>query len=234
MGAVSPITVTKEGVESLMNRVLTITMGLLVSIGSVFAASSSKPHGEHWEMIGQLSEACSCNVPCTCNFHEGPSPHHYCWSVFSLDIEHGHYGKVQLDGLHLVGVHGKKGDVWYIDRRAASDQAAALHAITLDLEERRNRTTYWDVAEITQHVGDKNHEVGISGHGGFNADYIIGMDGKTPIVLENNPSWNIQHGIKAKAQNLEYHDQHGNKFKFAGVNSNEGHFDWTDSTPKYF
>jgi hypothetical protein len=53
-------------------------------------------------------------------------------------------------------------------------------------------------------------------------------------VLENNPSWNIQHGIKAKTQELKYGDQHGNKFKVTGVNSNEGHFDWTDQTTKYF
>jgi Protein of unknown function (DUF1326) len=217
-----------------MSRVWTIALSVLVSAVSVFAASGSKPHGEHWEMAGQLSEACSCSVPCTCNFRQGPSPHHYCWTVFALDIEHGHYGKVQLDGLHLVGAHGKKSQVWYIDQRANPEQVAALKAITLDLQWHPRNPVYWEVARISQRVGDKDHEVEVDGRGGFNANYIIGLDGKTPIVLENNPSWNIQHGIKAKAERLEYHDQHGNKFKFAGVNSNEGHFDWTDQTPKYF
>ena len=154
--------------------------------------------------------------------------------MFSVDIDHGHYGSVQLDGLHLAGVHGKKGDVWYIDQRANPEQAAALHAITLDLDDTRRRSTHWDVAGIQQKVGDKSHQLDIEGHGGFKADYLIGMDGKTPILVENNPSWNIQHGIKAKATELEYHDQHGNKYSFKGVNSNQGRFDWTDQTPKYF
>ena len=222
-----------------MKRLRMIILGVLVSatVAATLAAGadvSKKPHGDHWEMTGQLSEACSCKVPCTCNFNEGPSPHHYCWSLFALNIEHGHYGKVQLDGLHLAGAHGKKGDVWYIDDRASAEQWAALHAITLDLEEKRKRSTHWETAGILQVVGEKSHELEVTGHGGFRADYIIGMDGKTPVLLENNPSWNIQHGIKAKAKELEYRDRHGNKYRFADVNSNEGWFDWTDQTPKYF
>ena len=213
---------------------------VLLSTVAVFSAlslgddPSKKPHGDHWEMAGQLSEACSCRVPCTCNFNAGPSPHHYCRSMFAVDIEHGHYGTVQLDGLHLAGVHAKKGDVWYLDQRATAEQAAALHAITLDLDATRKLPTHWDVAQITQVVGETSQKLEIEGHGGFKADYLIGMDGKTPILVENNPSWNIQHGIKAKTETLEYHDHYGNKYKFAGVNSNQGKFDWTDQTPKYF
>ena len=217
-----------------MNRVSMLILGLSIFAASSLAATNTKPHGQHWQMAGQLSEACSCSVPCTCNFHEGPSPHHYCWTVFSLDIEHGHYGNVNLDGLHLVGEHGKKSQVWYIDQRANSEQAAALKTISLDLQWHSNVPVYWETAQITQVVGDKSHELEVAGHGGFKANYIIGLDGKTPVILENNPSWNIQHGVKAKAESLDYHDQYGNKIKFVGVNSNEGRFDWTDQTPKYF
>lgn len=217
-----------------MRRAWTVVLGVWLCAGVAVGADVQKPHGEHWEMAGQLSEACSCSVPCTCNFGQGPSPHHYCWSIFSLEIAHGHYGHVPLDGLHLVGVHGKKSDVWYIDDQASKEQVAALHAVTLDLQETRNRTVYWEQARTTQVVGEKSHVVQVDGHGGFKADYIIGLDGKTPVVVENNTSWNIQHGVKAKATELAYHDQHGNKFKFEGVNSNQGHFDWTDQTPKYF
>ncbi|HEY6292082.1 MAG TPA: DUF1326 domain-containing protein [Terriglobia bacterium] len=218
-----------------MKQTVIVILGALLNASlAVGADVSKKPHGDHWAMAGQLSEACSCSVPCTCNFNEGPSPRHYCWSLFALHIERGHYGKVTLDGLHLAGAHGKKGDVWYIDERASAEQAAALRAITLDLNDTRKRATYWEVAEIRQVVGEKSQHLEVEGHGGFKADYIIGMDGQTPVVLENNPSWNIQHGVKAKATELEYHDQHGNKYKFAGVNSNQGRFDWTDQTPKYF
>jgi hypothetical protein len=219
-----------------MKKVWALGLAALVFsiLSSAAESTKKKPHGEHWEMAGQLSEACSCSVPCTCNFNQGPSPHHYCWSMFAVSIEQGHYGTVQLDGLRLAGVHGKKGDVWYLDQRANAEQAAALRSITLDLDDTRERSTHWDNAQITQQIGNKGQELEIEGHGGFKADYLIGMDGKTPIVLENNPSWNIQHGIKAKATELKYQDQHGNKYKFSGVNSNQGQFDWTDQTPKYF
>jgi hypothetical protein len=223
-----------------MNRAIACVL-VLLWIGSltlfaadVGSAGTKKPHGEHWELAGELSEACSCSVPCTCNFNQGPSPHHYCYSLFALDIEHGHYGTVQLDGLHLAGAHGKKGDVWYIDQRATPEQAAALHVVAEDMGRNNKKPVYWGIAEIRQRVGETSHELEVSGHGGFKAEYLIGMDGKTPILVENNPSWNIQHGIKAKTKDFEYHDEHGNKFKFVGVNSNEGRFDWTDQTAKYF
>jgi len=223
-----------------MKTAMACTLALLW-MGSVTAfaadvsgAGARKPHGEHWELAGELSEACSCSVPCTCNFNQGPSPHHYCWSLFALDIERGHYGTVQLDGLHLAGAHGKKGDVWYIDQRATPQQAAALRVVAEDIGGRNKEPLYWGVAEIDQRVGERSQEVKVAGYGGFKADYLIGLDGNTPIRVENNPSWNIQHGVKAKTQTFEYHDEHGNKFKFVGVNSNEGRFDWTDQTPKYF
>jgi len=110
--------------KSLRATLLTLVCLSILGAIAARAADIPKPHGEHWEMTGQLSEACSCAVPCTCNFDEGPSPHHYCYSLFSLEIKHGHYGSVSLDGLHLVGAHGKKGNVWYIDSRATAEQAA--------------------------------------------------------------------------------------------------------------
>src|SRR5437762_8116529 len=68
-----------------------------------------------WRLRGDLSEACTCSVPCACNFGEGPSPNHFCWALFSLGIEEGSYGDVKLDGLRLAGANGAKGAVMYVD-----------------------------------------------------------------------------------------------------------------------
>ena len=202
---------------------------------TVLAAGADLPktQGPHWEVAGQLSEACSCRVPCTCSFGEGPSPKHYCWAIFAVSIERGHYGTVPLDGLHFAGAHGKKSFVWYIDARATAEQASALRAITGHLIH-REAPQHFEIARITQVVGEKSNEVEIGDHGGFKADYIIGFDGKTPVVVENNFSWNIQHDIKAKTEEFRYHDRYGNKYGFKNTNSNQGRFDWTDQTPKYF
>src|SRR6266536_1316888 len=74
--------------------------------GHAGSAPDATKAGEHWEIAGDLTEACTCAVPCTCNFGEGPSRHHYCYALFSLDIHHGHYGNLNLDGLRLAGAHG--------------------------------------------------------------------------------------------------------------------------------
>src|SRR5690242_15879665 len=89
-----------------------------------------------WQLTGDFSEACSCSVPCSCNFGENPSPHAFCYALFSLDIQSGHYGDVKLDGLHLAGGGGAKGLVLYIDERADTQQAAALTAVAKQMWEK--------------------------------------------------------------------------------------------------
>jgi hypothetical protein len=184
----------------------------------------------HWEMQGDLTEACSCAVPCTCNFGGGPSPHHYCYAIFSLDIQKGHYGEVKLDGLHLAAIHGKKSKVLYIDSAANPEQAAALRAIG----DRIQKSAHTETAVITQKVGDKGNQMQIGDKGGFEADYVLGLDKKNPVVVENNTTWNIQRSIKGKTKHVRYKDQFGNKLDFSGTNSNQGKFDWTDQTEHYF
>jgi Protein of unknown function (DUF1326) len=193
---------------------------------SVGAASKKTP--TPWQISGDLSEACTCTVPCTCNFGEGASPHHYCYSLFSISIRKGHYGSVVLDGLHLAGAHGKKGGVWYIDDRATSEQAQALRAIASQMKSRN--PTYFETARILQEVGEKGNHLEIGDKGGFAADYIMGLDKKTPVVVENNTSWNIPKSIKGKTKRLHYKDQYGNKFDLKATNSNQGAFDWTQDT----
>ena len=74
-------------------------------------------------------------------------------------------------------------------------------------------------------IGDK---------GGFVADYIMGIDGKSPVRVLNNWSWNMADGWKAKSRNLDYRDSFGNKYAYKARNSNIGTVDWSDKTPVYF
>jgi len=207
---------------------------VLLAIGISVAASAALPPttGSHWEIAGDLTEACTCGVPCTCNFHEGPSPHHYCWSLFAVAIDKGSFGEIRLDGLHLAGSHGKKGHVWYIDDRATPEQAAALKAIAAHIDSKPS--THVETAHIVQKVGDKGNKLEIGDKGGFEAHYVIGMDGKTPVVVENNTSWNISKSIKGKTTWFRYKDQYGSKYATTGTNSNQGRFAWTDQTKRYF
>lgn len=221
-------------------RAATCTYAVLAAFllpAILLGAGANPSQGPHWEIAGQLSEACSCSVPCSCNFGQGASPHHYCWSMMSFYIEKGHYGSVRLDGLHLAGAHGQRSRVWYIDDRATPEQEAALKAIAshvLPPNPNGKSKIYFQTTRVIQEIGSKGQRLEIGNQGGFEADYIVGMDGKTPIVVENMQAWNVQHDIKAKTTKLYYKDQFGNKYDLKNTNSNLGKFDWTDRTPAYF
>jgi hypothetical protein len=44
----------------------------------------------------------------------------------------------------------------------------------------------FESAHIVQEVEDKGNQVEIGDKGGFDADYILGGDKKSPVVVENN------------------------------------------------
>src|SRR6185436_12765982 len=70
---------------------------------------------DRWHVTGVLSEACTCNVPCTCNFGQGPSPHPYCYATYSYEIRNGQFNGVKLDGLRFGGIETAKGNAMYLD-----------------------------------------------------------------------------------------------------------------------
>ncbi len=209
-------------------------IALLLLSGAVeLQADSPSSADEHWEIAGTLTEACTCAVPCTCNFGEGPSPHHYCYAVFSFQIEKGHYGAVNLDSLHLAVANAQKKWIAYIDDRASQEQSAALKAIANRILAQVDFKGDFETAPITQEIGDRSARVQIGKNGGFETDYIMGMDKKTPVVVENNTTFNIPRSTKTKTRIFRYKDSHGNNIDTEGTNGNQGRFDWTDQTSAY-
>jgi len=220
-------------------RLIRIVATLIVLVGTA-AVRAGSPNSaanalaEHWEITGTLTEACTCSVPCTCNFGEAPSPHHYCWSLYSLDIEKGHYGAVKLDGLHLAVAHAQSDRIAYIDELANPEQSAALKAIGSRILAGHHFNGVFETAKITQEIGDTSARVQIGDAGGFETEYIIGRDGKTPVVVENNTTFNIPRSTKTKTKVFRYKDAHGNAIDAAATNGNQGKFDWSDQTESYF
>ena len=206
-------------------------------------------HAAEWHIAGNFVESCTCGVPCNCNFGEAPSPYSFCYALFSVDIKEGHYNDVNLNGLRLAGGGGEKGMVWYIDERADDKQFAALKGIADAMYAKAVkangikraqdipqflRVFGYRKAKIDQVNGDKQASLKIGDKGGFVADYIMGIDGKSPVRVLNNWSWNMADGWKAKSRNLDYRDSFGNKYAYKARNSNIGTVDWSDKTPVYF
>jgi hypothetical protein len=107
--------------------------GLALSPLLSAAGQDPKPPAETWRIKGQLSEACTCSVPCTCNFGERPSPHEYCYAMWSYWIKEGRFREVELKDIHLGGVEGPGGTLALLDVRARPEQRQAMEEITQSL-----------------------------------------------------------------------------------------------------
>jgi len=96
---------------------------------SGIALPQGKPAPSQWRIKGQLSEACTCTVPCACNFGERPSPHEYCYAMWSYWVEEGNWGDVKLKDLRIGGVDGPGGVLGLLDARASEAQRPAMENI---------------------------------------------------------------------------------------------------------
>lgn len=222
----------------------------MLSIYTLISAVSLLSSTPSWHISGTLSEACTCSVPCTCNFGQAPGPHHFCYAVVAMHIDHGNYGDTDLSGLEFGGANAAKGYVFYADERANADQKAALKDIARQMYMKALKANGltdpakapeafryigFESIPITQEIGGKANNIKLGKNGGFSAAYLMGIDDKTPVRVMNNWSFNFADGgIKGKTRYLKYHDHFGNDFDFNDTNANQGRFDWTDQTPVYF
>jgi Protein of unknown function (DUF1326) len=210
-------------------------LSLLIPV--LLLANDGISSGPRWHIRGSLSDACSCAVPCTCMFGRGPSPHHYCYGMESYKIEQGNFNGIQLDGLKFGVTYAKYGSTLYLDRNASPAQRAALMQIAnrvLTLKdgmypsgESAPRIATRDV-EITQEYDDHGNHVKFGDDGEFRARYIIGRDGKTPIVVKNNPDIDIPEAIKGSTDFYRYAFGR-NRFSFKDTNSSQGQFEYDNS-----
>ena len=199
--------------------------------------SLNEPAPSSWIIEGALTEACTCGVPCTCNFGEGPSPHDYCYAIYSYDIRKGHYNDVTLDGLHFGAADLKNGRTIFIDERANELQREALRAIvarvilraSLEKAEAKAKEFAKDVryVQIKQEYDNRRNRLDVTGIGEFSANYIMGLDKTQPLVVRNNTTWRIHDAIKAKTSTFRVKIGK-DSINTKNTNSNQGDFEYTD------
>ncbi len=192
-----------------------------------------------WTIRGALSETCTCSVPCSCNFGEGPSPHSYCYPFYSYEIRKGNYGDVALDGLHFGSADLQSGHHIFIDERADAQQREALrviaarvieHASDKDLEAKAKEIApQVRYAAVKQEYDARRNHLAVAGFGEFAADYIMGLDSSEPLIVRNNTTWRIRDAIKAKTSIYRVHVGK-DSIDTKGTNSNQGDFEFTDKT----
>lgn len=89
-----------------------------------------------WRMRGDVMEACNCNTTCPCNFGSDPTQLP-CEAIVGWQIQEGHYGNTQLDGLNVVAYFRIPGNAFqgnwtlgvYLDQQANPEQVQALEII---------------------------------------------------------------------------------------------------------
>lgn len=197
------------------------------------------PAPNSWIIEGALTEACTCAVPCTCNFGEGPSPHDYCYALFSYDIRKGRFNDVTLDGLHFGATDLKSGRTIFIDERANELQREALRIIAarviLRAKPENAEARAKELAKsvryslIKQEYDDRRNHLTVNGVGEFSAIYILGLDKTQPVVVRNNTTWRIHDTIKAKTSNFRV-KLGKDTVNTKNTNSNQGNFEYTDKS----
>jgi hypothetical protein len=197
------------------------------------------PAPSSWIIEGALTEACTCGVPCTCNFGEGPSPHDYCYALYSYEIRKGRYNDVTLDGLRFGATDLKNGRTIFIDERANELQREALRVIIARVilraspenAEAKAKEISKGVryAQITQEYDNRRNRLDVNGIGEFSANYIMGLDKTQPVVVRNNTTWRIHDAIKAKTSVFRVKIGK-DRINTKNTNSNQGDFQYTEKT----
>ena len=189
-----------------------------------------------WKIKGSLSEACTCSVPCSCNFGEGPSPHSYCYPFYSYHIEEGRYGDVVLDDLHFGSADLRGGRHMFMDERANAQQREALRIIMARVVERvsaeDSEKKAKEISEeiryvkVEQEYDARKNLLRVAGIGEFAADYLMGLDKSAPVVVRNNTTWRIHEAIKAKTSTYKVKIER-DVVDTKDTNSNQGEFEYT-------
>ena len=86
-----------------------------------------------WEIEGRELVNCTCEYGCNCQFDALPDKGH-CHAVAGIQIDKGHYGKTNLDGLRIAAIfkwpgaihEGNCEAIAFVDEKADEEQRGAL------------------------------------------------------------------------------------------------------------
>ena len=203
-----------------------VCASVLLCAAPSFAQNGASPKGK-WTASGTLLEACTCAPPCSCNFGEGPSPHSYCYAVFGYRLQKASYDGVDLSGLVIAAADGPKGESAFIDSRASAAQRPALQKLARLVFAQggaANTAGQFVPAPLVHEIQGNHLRLQIGQSGGWEADVIVGRDGKTPVVVQNNLVWPIANAVKGRTTTLSYKDAGAGAISGQRTNANYGAF----------
>jgi len=114
-----------------------------------------------WTIHGREFANCNCSYGCPCQFNALPT-HGNCWAVVGIEIDQGHHGDTNLDGLRLAGIfkypgavhHGNGEAVLIVDKRATAAQRNAILRIMSGQDTKPGATMFQIYASMLSKVYD--------------------------------------------------------------------------------
>ncbi|MBB3065218.1 DUF1326 domain-containing protein [Limibacillus halophilus] len=112
-----------------------------------------------WYIEGLEFGNCNCDWGCPCQFEALPNEGH-CRGFEALQINKGHYGDVELDGLRVVMLYAWPGPIFegngtlqaIIDERADAQQRHALQTVLYGGETEEAATHWWVFHAMSSHI----------------------------------------------------------------------------------
>ena len=116
--------------KSMVLKSVPVVAGMvIVAVGMAAFAALRATAESGWEFKGTWSDTCSCKVPCPCFFASAPTEH-FCEGTSLLEVEKGHYGGVEIDGLAaIVTMRIGKWTRIYVSDAATPEQAEAFASV---------------------------------------------------------------------------------------------------------
>lgn len=201
---------------------------LLLTVLFLFIAIQSTSASDNWAVKASYTESCSCSVPCPCTFGGAPTMGH-CHANGLMEIEKGHVGDVQLDGISVVLTTSLGEWVkFYVSDNASDEQLdAAIKLIKMDAVfgayfpedvkvlsvEKAPITVEKSDTMIKFSVANSTVEIGV----------VAGLDGK-PIKIQNLPMKALNDHTQYKSVTLTFKDE-DNGFEYTGTNGLTSNFD---------
>ncbi len=222
-----------------MHRLLrpAAALALLVALAPFLSPHATRAADDTWQFDGSLSDACQCDVFCPCEFARKPSYGH-CDDTAILHVDHGHYGDVKLDGMHVVVVsQSPEGERLvdtvgrlnfahlYVPEQASDAQA---HALAMLARQVFGQWVNGKVARISPEesvqkvpmeiaIEPTRHRVRIPDVLDLDIEALVGWDGRNPVRVSNGPAAGPGVGDILIAHSATYRFRdHGIDWDYAG------------------
>ncbi len=183
---------------------------------------------------GRLLEACSCIVPCPCNFGRGSTPHDFCESLAFFEVQSGEMDRVPLDGSRFaVAARDGSRATLFLDPRLPAPQRNAIKKIaTWILSLEGTHVTDIITAPVIVEFGSGRLSGSIEGADiNLVAFPLRGNDGESSITVSRPwifGAFPVTSSRKLHAEKLRVRAP-GLSFDYTETNANDAIFDFLPS-----